>query len=456
MPITFLTNEDKTIIDKNIAQLSEEIGDLSGLFIDRNANLFDGVFVDGYISGSSGAVRINKNDVGKIVAVNVAPNTTYSIIKESIEQENGNSWFKLISFTESVESVLNSLSGGWSNHADGSVEMLMTGPDVNLLNYTFTTGNNDASVFVLVSRAIEPYVEFVKGEWTVPRFFSYDIKLVDDLKANKILVKKYTDSIVVYRMFGSRYVGYKFSEYIDININSDVWRLVDISVYDRDLNVLYTVNPYTSDTEGVIKIQGEADYVGSVHGYEQYNAVFFYVDGAEKDFSEIENCYCDSFKMVVSSVINHADSDTKAFDKIKQTEVTKHECSIINKYVCAEAMTIDRIRLTANIPKYVDGKLLVTKYGDKRITPILADVPSETTEQFDLNYSEKLRDCILTGERFNISVEVDEKLTGGNDTRGRISDFGTRLKPYFDAYMAQSVAANEVLYASYKIVIRLT
>ena len=57
MPITFLTNEDKTVIDQNIAKLSAEIEEVTEEFIGKNIfNPNDSDVVSGYVSKNNGSI----------------------------------------------------------------------------------------------------------------------------------------------------------------------------------------------------------------------------------------------------------------------------------------------------------------------------------------------------------------------------------------------------------------
>ena len=117
----------------------------------KTLNLFDGQYIQGkYIGGNTvGNMTLSSNSNYFLIAIDVEPNTTYSVFYgNDVGVEDGIYWFKIASSTKRKNEVL-SLSDTGSYSFDGSIAFLNTTSSYQA-GQRITTSATDKSLFILV------------------------------------------------------------------------------------------------------------------------------------------------------------------------------------------------------------------------------------------------------------------------------------------------------------------
>ena len=417
----------------------------------------------------SGMTLINDTNF-YVACININPNTTYSLIlPEDLGLEDGYYWLKVATSTSTKEEVINNFSNSYT--FDGSYKYTKT--DAYLSALWVTTGANDKSVFIQLGKYKQPsYFEFLEGKANgrrykdyvdscVPLFNSYNKKEVDDMinalspNNNKIFVKKETGSsyVTIFYKYAKGYVGYRYGVYGDASINLNTYRLIDIKTYDSSLNAQYTISNAPYDNEGVLKIQGEDDYIGGVHGDEKNPVLSVLIDGKMVGFDSITQCYCDEIKFILSSDIYHCDDTiNKAFKKTKQTWFDINGVHVNNKWIAQDTINLEHVRACLLSVNKTDGDTkLITHYYDDKVLTVPQGVPDTDTAAI-LATNSAIDNVFFTGL---IQAEV-WGVRGGDESEyySQITDFGTRIKPYFDCYTGKTLVVNDILTCQNNFIIR--
>lgn len=434
-----------------------------------NKNLFNGAFVSGkYLSGAS-PLTLGANANYKSIFLDVKPNTKYSINKADSGMEDGNYWFKIATSIAKTAAELQALSTNFV--MDGSVAISATsGPKTT---YSFTTGPNDKSVVIVIAKYATPYVEVLEGDYNSFQYEGYGIgkylpkgievyskeetiSVVTEGRGSKLRIRKDgNDFLIFYPSKSGNYVGYRYGAFVDNLLNVNVWKLIDIKIYDKLFGPIYTISGSGADNEGVLKINGEADYIGSIHGDEIGTAVYMYLDGIETDVTANIDGYYTSIEFLITSDVYHADSLTnKAFSKIKNTTFNREGVHIKNKWFPIANTTIYHVRACLlSVDKESNGVKLINNYRDSVVNILPVSVPPVSGTTGVILNDDRLVDCTLSGNIINARLWSEKR--GGNSAnyRGSIADFGTRLKPYIDCYYMETVAAGSLVYEEHGFLI---
>jgi len=430
-------------------------------YIDKS--LFDGTFINGkYLQGvTGGGLRLDTNANYKLIALPVKTNTKYTILKADSVAEDSNFWFKVGTSTQDVNTVL----GTSGTVLDGAIKY--TNTTLNTTSYSFTTGPSDKSVFINVAKYAEPYTEVLEGDYSVFQNSGYgkgkyipnnvDIYSKDEVntltesvsknpKAKKIrVVSSAGDFLILYASPSGNYLGYRYGLYQVPDINVKVWKLKDVKIYDSKLVALYTLTNTGYDIEGVLKIDGEADYVGSVHGDEQFTSVYMYIDGFQKNTTDVIDGYYDTIEFVVASDIYHADTTNLAFKKVKSALFDINGGHIKNKWLPTAQTKIYHVRgCLLSINKMSSTTKLINTYRDSVVNMLPKDVPAVTGTTSVIVEDANMVDCTISGDFINAKLWTGKR--GGSNYTASIVDFGDRIKPYIDCYAGETVQANAPIY----------
>lgn len=418
-----------------------------GLYFEKNdtKNLFNGKYSKYLMYGDSGSIVLSKGKTARTYICKVKPNTTYTVIKSGKSE-------RFVIATSSKK-----ISGGTF---DGAINVSASYENQK----TFTTGKKDKYLYINVSnKSKEPNIEIYEG--TVSEAEDTYKIVGENPGKNKIRIKKIGDNefLILYAGESGNSVGYRYGLVTNPGIGVDVWRLIDTKIYDKKLNPIYTICEDWFDMEGVLKISGENDYVGGVHGDEKFSTVKIYINdmlfGQEKSSEELSNklpidTYCSSVKFIVESTINHADSSTSAFNKVKTVIFNSEGVRIKNNWKALNDMTLTHVRgCMFSINKFSNGEKLISTYADSTVNKEPQKVPDVTDKSIDLIINKGMRDCIISGDLVNAKIEVLELGGSLDGVNARITDFGARIKPYFDCYTETDVKKNEDLHCEFKYII---
>ena len=435
-------------------------------FSQVKGNLFDGNFIfDKYLGGNPPTLRFEAGS-SSLIAITVKPNTLYTILKDYTAIEAGYYYFKVATSKLPLD-TLKSRSLPYT--MDGSYQHSKTSDSTS--RYTFTTGPEDVSLLVVVAKALVPYVEIIEGSVDVFQYTEYGQaryepvgveiysknevdSLLSTMQPDKLRIRKTNTNefTIYYPSSGSRLIGYTFGLDVNATINLNSWRLKDIGVYSTGLGKVYSITE--GDNEGVLKIDGEADYVGSVHGDEITVDKYLYLDGIQVDIDAIElDGIYNTIEFLVGSDIYNADLPTKAFEKIKSITFSNTGVHVKSRWKALAPCTIYHVRgtLISILKNAVDGSLIET-FTDNKVNLLPADVPDVITPGTMPTHAE-LSEVSLIGGKVTAKIWAINR--GGLEANkiGSITDFGHRLKVYIDSYRNQAVSAGEYIYDEHKFMV---
>ena len=405
-------------------------GDTGGV---TNVNLFTGEYLDNYyLTGNSGDNTFGMvKQSCKSFILNVEPNTEYTIFKEETEAESGHYYFKVASFTIDKDSLMSQKS----YTADGTVRYSQTYKSTT--EYTFTTGANDKSVLIVVSRIHEPYMEIFKE-------YNPNQNQPDDggdsgtqqTTQNKLI--KNANSITL--TIGGR-VTYTLRRQTASNLNLDTWRLTDSAV---DGDTIWS----NTDMEAPIKEVGANDFISGFHGDEIFESVEMICDGTKLNMSNNYDMNFTSLVVNVKSTVYRCDSTTPAFTRYKTLQFNKGDLTISNRMICLlDSFVVDRYcgcGLYSIYQDLLDGYEVNTRPGE-----II------TSGNVDSN---KNLDCVTFHGKNDFTATL-KVLSGKTDYyKGFVVHFSGEARPrfkiYFDAIATGSgytLKKNEELSASYML-----
>jgi hypothetical protein len=401
-----------------------------------NVNLFTGEYLnDYYLTGNSGDDSFGMiKQSCKSFILNVEPNTEYTIFKEETEAESGYYYFKVASFTINKDSLMSQES----YTADGAVRYSQTYKSTT--EYTFTTGANDKSVLIVVSRIHEPYMEIFKE-------YNPNQNQPDDggdsgnsgtqqTTQNKLV--KNANSITL--TIGGR-VTYTLRRQTASNLNLDTWRLTDSAV---DGDTIWS----STDMEAPIKEVGANDFIGGFHGDEIFESVEMICDGTTLNMSNNYDMNFTNLVVNVKSTVYRCESTTPAFTRYKTLQFNKGDLTISNRMICLlDSFVVDRYcgcGLYSIYQDLLDGYEVNTRPGE-----II------TSGNVDSN---KNLDCVTFYGKNDFTATL-KVLSGKTDYyKGFVVHFSGEARPrfkiYFDAIATGSgytLKKNEELSASYML-----
>ena len=396
-------------------------------FIDSQyPSLFNGDFVDFYLTGNPEQNYTFKKTSGyKTLILDIEPNTTYTVLKEPTDVDGGYYYFKLATMTLDRNSLLQCTS----YDVDGSVAYSKTSSD--LTRYSFTTGENDKAVVVVVAKNLSPYVEVHKGE--VNSFVSNSYEPIKNLVGLNVYNKNEVDAIVqslnqnstpsnTFIKTSSRCeillqntVGYTLEHKVSSGINLDTWMLTK-----------GTANGITlwsgSDIEAPIKEVGTNDFIGGVHGDERFESVQIICDGVLLDLDSDYNLNFNNLTVFVKSTLFRCDTDVPVFTRYKKLEFIDNELIISNRLICL----VDNFLVNRHT-----GCGLYSVYKDLLVGYTVNTKPELITSEAT-NNDAKLDCGSFYGNGFTVTLKT---LSGKTDYyKGSVADFASESRPRYKLY----------------------
>lgn len=169
-------------------------------------------------------------------------------------------------------------------------------------------------------------------------------------------VTKDTTSIVV--TVGR--VVYTIIKHVNAEHNVTVWRMNACSVINNDGT--QTVVWASIDSDGVLRLSGEGDYIGGYHGNEQMQSINIFVDGATVAESAEINTDADTVTICETSILYHYTEQydgSAIFNRNKILMINKDGLTVKNLFTALGAVTVNLAYL---------GMLSVNRYADAQNT----------------------------------------------------------------------------------------
>ena len=319
---SFIPNDNLEIYSK--AEIDRKVFSFKNVdFLERSdINLYDGgtYFENRKIGGASPDMFITSSDNCRTAAVEIKPNTTYSIILEDTTLlDNGRNYFKIL-----TSSKLYDNSDSW---AEGkNIDLI-----IHARNYTFKSGTNDRYLYIFYTdKNEECLIQVVEGVQTNFSVTSYDpianpkknlnvfnknevLDLIKNNAANgrdaKCIKTGKNLEIYVPSKTSSNYIRYSYNRIDDNNINMHQWRVLKTYLVDKSFNVIFDFDGQT-EWEGAILEQGASDFIGGFHGDENYVFLSVLIDGKEYDINgddfnvDVKN----EIRIVNNSILNRCNT----------------------------------------------------------------------------------------------------------------------------------------------------
>lgn len=245
------------------------------------------------------------------------------------------------------------------------------------------------------------------------------------------------------------------NKYNDSNIRAvNLWRTND--AYIKASDGTYKRLWYNSDSDGVVKISGEDDFIGGYHGDETQTAFKLMIDGIEYEESSIfTNLRFNEILLYCESNVYHCNtselSETIAFERHKILVFNSNGYTVKNYWVAKENLLLTKAYM---------GMLSVERYTDSNYTDtMLNGYYSNYNYKFNSNFTPTGGQPYLTDVVFNtiygdVGMHIDNIRSPGT-YYGSIANYNSsydkRLKAYFaaiDSNNGVQVNANNVITAS--------
>lgn len=159
---------------------------------------------------------------------------------------------------------------------------------------------------------------------------------------------------------------YEFKKITNSSINVDTWRLYKGDIIKQN-GLLF--NMWTdSDAEGVVQINGEADFIGGYHGDEKFNKINVFVDGNEIDMNNpLNETKFKVLSIYVESDVYHCNTselhDVIAFKRNKYLKFESDSVTIGNEWTAQSNLNIVSAPLALfQTFNYDSDELVTTNY----------------------------------------------------------------------------------------------
>lgn len=151
---------------------------------------------------------------------------------------------------------------------------------------------------------------------------------------------KTADSLTIY----IDTLKYEINKYNDSSTRAYMWRSNACRVLDE--NGAYHTIWADSDSDGIVKISGESDFVGGYHGDETENLFHLFVDGVEyAESSTFENKPFNEIVLYVESNVYHCNTsqtpDVVAFKRNKTITFNNEGYTVENYWTAQENLTCE-------------------------------------------------------------------------------------------------------------------
>ena len=326
-----------SVTDAMLAQTGGVLSRVAGiddfLYTQPPTNLFD---ADNVMAGvrtvSSGSkLQMSSNNISNYftVRVPVEPSAAYSVVRSS-------SSYCIIS--ESANLITNE-SFDVTNPIDVSYVDGVGSSTPTFFN--FTTGASTNYIYICYTlTGEESTIAVYAGTYT--SFQTVTTNVYTKAEVDALLV---AHSGSAYRIGDRTFITngkatYEVRHVTNADINVDCYRIYTCTLTESG-QIVWS----GSDADGVVKLVGEDDFLGGLHGDEITTSMSMLIDGVEVasgDFSEVEY---DTITIYCESEIYHCNTseqaDTQAFTRYKVLTFDKDGVRVQNRWVAEESVNVN-------------------------------------------------------------------------------------------------------------------
>lgn len=180
------------------------------------------------------------------------------------------------------------------------------------------------------------------GAYLDPRIRIHDIsKLIVDFK-----IESARDVMTVYKKTngGQYYAGLTMERKPMDQINSDVWRISGMRLYDLTFApTSHEMIILGGEWECAIKEKGTSDFMGgTLHGDEMGSFYAAHADGKALDFTSDFNIACDKLELISVSVLNRVNTPSdNVCTHVKKYTITANEIGLDQTFKFLKSMTLE-------------------------------------------------------------------------------------------------------------------
>lgn len=204
-----------------------------------------------------------------------------------------------------------------------------------------------------------------------------------------------------------------------------------------------------SDIEAPIKEKGTKDFIGGVHGDEQYESINIICDGVVLDINENYDMEFNNLTIFVKSILNRCETTTPVFTRYKKLEFKDDELIISNRLITlVDGFIVERYT----------GSCLYSVYKDL-LNGYTINTKPELITSGGQNGGKEFKEGTFFCKGYTVTLKA---LGGiGEYYKGSVADFSSESRPrfkfYFDTINSSSgvtLNTNDELNASFSIKIK--
>ena len=226
------------------------------------------------------------------------------------------------------------------------------------------------------------------------------------------------------------------------SINAHLWRITSCVIENDNGSAALWQN---SDADGVIKINGEDDFVGGYHGDEVSTSFKVIIDGVENTNTTISKTRYKNLEIFTASNVYHCntsdDANVIAFERNKIIKFDEYGCHILNHWTANGALSLAHVYM---------GMLSVDKLLNDNVTPLLngyyTDIDFEVLGSSTSTAFNTSGTYVEMNTIYGTASMQMECITNKTNYGLFVTDYSNRLKAYA-GQEAITVANGEVIMA---------
>ena len=254
----------------------------------------------------------------------------------------------------------------WLENSTAYLSLAVYGATISASTFVARYRNNDSNLPTEMNRLL-----VVQGQWLAitlgyssqqDRDFNLYTGLYNSISTDPVPTNEFMSAINERIIFPSDSVGkatktatsltvviggkikYEVNKYSNSTIRAYLWRTN--ACYVLDANNTWQIVWKDSDSDGVVKISGEDDFIGGYHGDETQTLFKLFVDGTEyADTDTFEDVEFNEITIFAYSDVYHCNTsetpDVVAFKRSKIIKFNKDGYTVENKWTAQEALTLE-------------------------------------------------------------------------------------------------------------------
>lgn len=383
-------------------------------------NLFDGNYASGIsLTGTMPNFTITASaSYNSLAIIPIKPNTKYTIlVADGGAESNGYYYFKACTIQADITSPSQLI--GKANTP------LFAETSGYVKREIITTGASDTYLLVQASQTKQPFLQVVEGEipdFTVNTYGTSYTLILDNKKPCSI---KYKDSNTYSIVFGD----YEMELFHTVNAvtDADNW---NIGRVNKGGSVLI---PNGTDIIGPIKLKGDNDFLGGVHGSETTTTLIVCADDSKVTLDSDTDLSCGSLTIYMESTCRRESDQSAAFERKITIEIEKNKIHLNSQFKSIASGNLIVERCTNGGLIAVRNTILLSSSMNNYV------MPNPMTTTLD-NGSPKNIHAVLNTTLGKLVVNnIQGHEESGYDGRYQIftNETPMRTKVYFDVYRGE-------------------